>query len=111
MKPSILLAAIIVATLAPLTPVAQAANARANAVEETSMTAGVVNSLDNEQKKITLQHEAIKNLGMPPMTMVYRLGNATLADKVKVGDRVIFRAEQINGAYVVTGLAKLDARP
>ena len=110
MKTSILLAAIVLAMLAPVFPAAHAAGAPASATEETRMTAGVVRKLDSEQKKITLQHEAIANLGMPPMTMAYGLGNAALADKVKVGDRVNFRAERINGAYVVTELAKADTR-
>ena len=102
------LGAIILATLVPLTAGAQIANAPASSVETMAMTAGVVKKLDVEQQKITLKHEALDNLGMSAMTMVFRLGKMSLADKLTVGDRVRFRAEQINGNFVVTALTKQD---
>ena len=108
MKMSNMLGAIIMATLVPLTAGAQIANAPASSVETIAMTAGVVRKLDVEQQKITLKHEALDNLGMPAMTMVCRLGKMSLADKLTAGDRVMFRAEQINGNFVVTELTKQD---
>lgn len=110
MKISNLLAAIILVTMAPIVVRAQAVGAAAiTTSEEAGMTAGVVRKLDDEQKKITLKHEALENLGMPPMTMVFRLEKVSLIEKVKVGDRVMFRAEQIGGAFVVTKLTRQDA--
>ena len=106
MKLSNILGAIILATLVPLAAGAQSANAETSSVETIAMTTGVVKKLDVDQQKITLKHEALDNLGMPAMTMVFRLGKASLADKLTVGDRVMFRAEQINGNFVVTVLTK-----
>lgn len=109
MKISTLTAAIYLATMAPFGVSAQAVSAPAITRTETGMTAGVVRKLDNEQKKITLKHEAIENLGMPPMTMVFRFEKASIVDGVKVGDRVMFRAEQINGTFVVTAMNQVHA--
>ena len=111
MKSSILLAAFVLATLSLAAPAAQSAGTQVSAIEDTGMTTGVVRKLDNDQHKITLQHEAIKSLGMPPMTMVFRIGNASSVEQVNVGDRVMFRAERINGTYVVTRLTKRDVIP
>lgn len=109
MKISALTAAIYLATMVPFAVSAQAVSAPVITSTDKGMTAGVVRKLDNEQKKITLKHEALENLGMPPMTMVFRLEKASLIYKVKVGDRVMFRAEQIDGAFMVTKLIRQDA--
>ena len=109
MKILALTVAIYLATMVPFAVSAQAVSASVITSTDTGMTAGVVRKLDNELKKITLKHEALENLGMPPMTMVFRLAKASLIDKVKVGDRVMFRAEQIDGAFMVTKLIRQDA--
>lgn len=110
MKASNLLATIILAAILPLSVSAQTVGAPAVVtVGEASMTVGVVRKLDDEQKKITLKHEAIENLGMPPMTMVFRVEKMSLVENVKVGDRVSFRAERIDGVFVVTKLTRLDS--
>ena len=109
MKMSILLAAIIMATVAPLALAVQTVGTSTNTAEVAKMTAGIIKKLDNDQQKITLKHEALDNLGMPPMTMVFRLEKPSLTEKVNVGDRVMFRAEQINGIFVVTVMNKVDA--
>ena len=110
MNISALTIAIFLSSVAPFAVSAQSVGTPAVATNtDTSMTAGVVRKLDNEQKKITLKHEALENLGMPPMTMVFRFEKASVIDKVKVGDRVMFRAEQIGGAFVVTKLTRQEA--
>ena len=110
MKISALTTAIFLASMVPFAVSAQSVGTPAVTTNaDTGMTSGVVRKLDTEQKKITLKHEALENLGMPPMTMVFRLEKVSLIEKVKVGDRVMFRAEQINGAFVVTEMNKVDA--
>jgi Cu/Ag efflux protein CusF len=51
------------------------------------MTAGEVRKVDFETKKITLRHEEIKNLGMPQMTMVFRVSDPALLERVKPATR------------------------
>jgi Cu(I)/Ag(I) efflux system periplasmic protein CusF len=71
---------------------------------EADMTNAEVRKVDKDAKKITLKHEAIKNLDMPGMTMVFQVKDAALLDKTKVGDKVKFKAIQEGSAYVVTDI-------
>jgi Cu(I)/Ag(I) efflux system periplasmic protein CusF len=64
-----------------------------------------VMKIDKPQQKITLKHGEIKNLDMPPMTMVFRVQDAGMLDTVKVGDKVKFDADKVGGQYTVTKLA------
>ena len=41
---------------------------------------------------------------MPGMTMVFKVLEPSLLDKVKAGDKVKFTAESRNGALVVTAI-------
>ena len=66
---------------------------------------GEVVKLDRTQQKITLKHEEIKSLDMPAMTMSYRMKDPAALDTLKVGDRVRFDAEKINGQYTVMRIA------
>ncbi len=69
-------------------------------------TEGEVRKIDKDQGRITLKHGDIKNLDMPAMTMVFRVRDKALLDTVRVGDKVRFDAEKIDGQYVVTALRK-----
>jgi len=66
------------------------------------LTEAEVRKVDKENRKVTLKHGEIKNLDMPPMTMVFEVGDAALLDKVKAGDKVRFRAAKEDGKYTVT---------
>lgn len=70
-------------------------------------TEGEVRKVDMENKKITLRHGAIKNLDMPPMTMVFQVSDPALLDKVKAGDKVSFTATGEGGKYTLTGIEPL----
>ena len=67
---------------------------------------GEVRKIDKDAKKITLKHGPIKNLDMPGMTMVFQVKDAGLLDKFVAGDKIMFTAEQQQGAFVVTGAEK-----
>lgn len=77
------------------------------AAASAALTHGTVKKIDAEQGTITIQHEAIDRLGMPGMTMVFRAAHARLLEHVKVGQAVVFHAERIDGAFVVTRLQAL----
>ncbi len=64
-----------------------------------------VRKIDKANKKITLKHGEIKNLNMPPMTMVFQVGDAKALDKLQPGDKVRFRAANLAGKYTVTEIA------
>jgi Cu(I)/Ag(I) efflux system protein CusF len=63
---------------------------------------GEVRKVDKEAQKITIKHGELKSMDMPPMTMVFRVADPSLLDKVKQGDKVQFNAEKRDGAIVVT---------
>ena len=65
-------------------------------------TEGEVRKIDRDAKKITIKHGEIANLGMPAMTMVFVARDPALLDQVKVGDKIRFTAEKIEGAIAVT---------
>lgn len=82
------------------TPGAPAAPATA---PTSDLSEGEVVRWDATSAKVTLRHGPIQNLEMPPMTMVFRVTDpAQAAQAIKPGAKVRFRAEQQNGAYVVT---------
>jgi Cu/Ag efflux protein CusF len=63
-----------------------------------------VRKVDLAAKKITLKHGEIRNLDMPPMTMVFQMRDPAMLGTLKVGDKVKFSADKVNGAYVVTAI-------
>jgi len=65
---------------------------------------GEVRKVDKATGKISLRHGEIKNLDMPPMSMVFQVKDPALLDKVKAGDKVRFTADQINGDYTVMSI-------
>lgn len=65
-------------------------------------SAGEVRRIDKSNSKITLRHGPIKNLDMPAMTMVFQVREPALLEALKVGDKVRFSTESVNGAYFVT---------
>ena len=65
---------------------------------------GEVRRVDKAGGKISLKHGEIKNLDMPPMSMVFEVKDPALLNKVKAGDKIVFTAAQINGAYTVMSI-------
>jgi Cu/Ag efflux protein CusF len=79
----------------------------APAAASQDLSEGEVTRWDARTNKVTLRHGELKNLGMPPMTMVFQLRVASPEPALKAGDKVRFRAEQDQGAFVVTQLQVL----
>jgi Cu/Ag efflux protein CusF len=67
---------------------------------------GEVRKIDRTQSKVTLRHGEIRNLDMPPMTMVFRVSDPKMLDALAVGDKVRFTAEKVDGQYTVTAISK-----
>lgn len=83
---------------------AAAAALAVSALAQTPQTEGEVRKVDKTAGKVTLKHGEIKNLEMPPMTMVFTAKDPSLLDKVKTGDKVRFHAEKDGTTFVVTAL-------
>lgn len=72
------------------------------ATSSAPMSEGEVRKVDKDAKKITIKHGDLKNLGMPPMTMVFQVQDPAILDQVKAGDKINFIAEQIGGKLTIT---------
>ncbi|MDD2714016.1 MAG: copper-binding protein, partial [Simplicispira sp.] len=91
-------------TPAAATP-AQPAQGQAAASE---LSEGEITRWDPGTLKLTLRHGEIKPLGMPPMTMVFRIPDAGMVGTLKPGDKVLFAVKRINGVFHIT---RLQAAP
>ena len=68
---------------------------------------GQVKAVDKENKSITLKHGRIKSstVEMGPMTMPFAVKDKDMLANVKVGDKVKFNVENIDGTATVTNLS------
>lgn len=66
-----------------------------------AMADGEIRKVDRDAGKLTIKHGPIPSMDMPPMTMVYRVKDPAMLDKVKPGDKVKFLAEKVGGAFTV----------
>ena len=80
--------------------------AAASTTPQAELSEGEITRWDPRTLRLTLKHGEIKNLEMPPMTMVFRVADASVVGDLKPGDKVRFRAEQVSGAYHVQRIEK-----
>lgn len=80
---------------------------RAEAAAETIV--GTIVNIDESAGNITLKHGPIKSLGMNQgMTMVFAVQDVAMLKGLKVGDKVRFQPEQINGQLTITKIEKAN---
>ena len=71
------------------------------------MVDGQVIKIDQSAGKITLKHGPLKQFDMDEgMTMVFRAQDPAMLKTVKVGDKIKFVPERINGQFTVTKIQK-----
>ncbi|GGI16965.1 copper-binding protein [Oxalicibacterium faecigallinarum] len=82
-------------------------NMPAKPTSATALSEGEVRAIDKENKSITLKHGRIKSstVEMGPMTMQFAVKDKALLSNVKVGDKVKFTVENIDGTATVTTLS------
>jgi Cu/Ag efflux protein CusF len=76
-------------------------NGSANAA---SMSSGEVKDVNKANKSITLKHGPIDNMHMGPMTMAFAVKDPAVLSRVKVGDKVKFKVENVNDIATITSL-------
>lgn len=76
--------------------------AASSSAASTKLTDGEIRKIDMSTRMLTLQHGPIENLGMPAMTMAFKVTEPNSLSKFKEGDKVRFRAERMKGAVLVT---------
>ena len=75
-------------------------------VPDTKLTDAEVKEIDAGRQLVTLKHGALDNIGMPPMTMAFKAGDAAMIPSLHVGDRVRVRVENVNGTLTIVKLVK-----
>ena len=67
-----------------------------------------IRKIDPENSKVTLRHEALTQLSMGAMTMVFRVDDVALLKQFAVGDRVKFIPDSRAGQLFVSDMKKDD---
>jgi Cu/Ag efflux protein CusF len=70
------------------------------------LTDAEVKEIDAGRRLVTLKHGALDNIGMPPMTMAFKAGDAVMIPSLHVGDKVRVRVENVNGTLTIVKLMK-----
>ena len=72
--------------------------------DPSTLSEGEIQKVDKDAGKLTIKHGPLNNLGMPAMTMAFKVQDSAMLDQVKAGDQVRFRVERANGSLTVTRL-------
>ena len=73
-----------------------------------TLSEGEVKRVDKSAGKLIIKHGPLANLGMPAMTMVFRVGDPAMLDQVAPGDKITFLAEKVGGFLTITELHAAD---
>ena len=68
----------------------------------THKATGVVKKADPKAGTVTLDHEAVKSMNWPAMSMTFQVKDKTLMDKLAQGKKVEVEFEQHGKEYVIT---------
>jgi Cu/Ag efflux protein CusF len=66
------------------------------------LTNGVLRKVNKVQSTLIIQHEEIKSLGMPAMTMLFNVKDPSILSGLKAGDHIQFKAIESKGTLIVT---------
>lgn len=66
-----------------------------------ALSEGTIKKVDKAAGKVTIAHGPLTNLGMPGMTMVFRVKNAAWLEQMKAGDKIRFQADRVDGAFTM----------
>lgn len=72
------------------------------------MTDGEVRRVDRIKGTVLIKHSEIKNIGMAPMTMGFKLQDPRMAEGLNPGDKIKFTAIQKGDELIVTHLLKVQ---
>ena len=84
----------------------------ANAVElaqahKPAATDGEVMRINKDTKRLMIRHGPMPHLDMPAMTMVYAVKDPAMLDQVKVGSRIRFIGDKIDGTFMVLSIKSI----
>ena len=65
---------------------------------------GVIKTIRSEQGKVKIEHGPIERLGMPAMTMMFKVEDPKALENLKKGDTVNFSVDNSAGGFVITDI-------
>jgi Cu/Ag efflux protein CusF len=101
MKRAWLLLALTALTLSPVLPLAAAQLAQA---QKPQAIDGEVTRINKDTRKVTIRHGPMPHLDMPAMTMVYAVKDPAMLDQVKVGSKIRFIGDKVDGQFTVLSI-------
>ncbi len=78
-----------------------AATSAAPKADATAMGEGEVKKVNKARGTVTLAHGALPN-GMPPMTMAYKVKDASWLDQLQAGQTIRFATDPLDGGMTIT---------
>ena len=81
-------------------------NDQASATATSEYSEGEILTLYKGDGEVTIKHGEIKNLHMTAMTMMFGVKEKTMLDKLRVGDKVKFKAIEKSGTLMITEIKK-----
>jgi len=76
----------------------------AAASASTHKTVGTVKKVDAKAGTVTLDHEPVKTLKWPAMTMGFKVEDKSMLDKLAEGKKVEVEFKQVGKDYVITSI-------
>lgn len=76
-------------------------------IAQSELIDGQVTKIDESAGKITIRHGPIKKFDMDGMNMVFRVNDPAMLKVVKVGDKVKFDPDRVNGQFTVMKIEKV----
>ena len=73
----------------------------AAALAQSARAEGEVRKVDAETQKVTIKHGPLAEFQMPGMTMVFRVKDPAMLERLQAGDKITFTTEKVGGAFTV----------
>jgi Cu/Ag efflux protein CusF len=102
--PSLVAVALILPVTLPALAQTHAGHGAMGAAQSAAKIDGEIRRVDKAAGRLTIKHGEIKQMNMPPMTMMFPVKDKAMLDKVKEGDRVLFTLASEGGTMVVTAI-------
>ncbi|MFL9863452.1 copper-binding protein [Paraburkholderia fungorum] len=71
-----------------------------------ALTDAEVRKIDPASGMVTLKHGALRNVGMPAMTMAFKAKDTSMIKQIHEGDKVKVRVEDVDGTLTIVKLEK-----
>lgn len=97
-------ALLIVAMVLASTPIPPIMNVALAQAQQPQAIDGEVTRVNKDTQKITIRHGPMPHLDMPAMTMVYVVKDPAMLEQVRVGSKIRFIGDKVDGQFTVLSI-------